>query len=394
MSAVNLRHCTEGLLQFILQSRITEALEIDIGLSNDFCSQLLQSDPCLSSHSTDSFEGVPPYPLYKRLGDSLYHSMISGTFQTTYNKMAMLGVESSLKQKEEEWQKLISEKGSEIINMLNTVDFELHVQEPFFSQLKDGIKTVEGRCATGNYKRIGPGSLILINKCIAFKVECVCSYVSFSEMLEAEGLAKVLPGVKSVEEGVEIYRKFYTEEKERSNGVLGICVSKVTAQPYISLASIISELSYGGLQYLLGLTNTKGTIENALPPPRSTLMSSFILPYRSNVKGSRLTHGARALGKHAHRSGNNYWGTLDGSDDNKNRIALAAISHLITHCCWLNVHIVPPHGDVFEIRVFKGYGARWSKDGSKFIGFLEPYTEDGHSTGWKTPGRSLRNVVS
>ncbi|KAL5543198.1 hypothetical protein UlMin_010908 [Ulmus minor] len=272
MSAVNLGQCTEGLLQFILQSRITEALEIDIGLSNDFCSQLLQSDPCLSSHSTDSLEGVPPYPLYKRLGDSLYHSMISGTFQTTYNKMAMLGVESSLKQKEEEWQKLISEKGSEIINMLNTVDFELHVQEPFFSQLKDGIKTVEGRCATGNYKRIGPGSLILINKCIAFKVECVHSYVSFSEMLEAEGLAKVLPGVKSVEEGVEIYRKFYTEEKERSNGVLGICVSKVTAQPYISLASILSELSYGGLQYLLGLTKTKGTIENALPPPRSTLM--------------------------------------------------------------------------------------------------------------------------
>ncbi|KAL5543201.1 hypothetical protein UlMin_010911 [Ulmus minor] len=248
--------------------------------------------------------------------------MISGTFHTTYNKMAMLGVQSSLKQKVEEWQKLISEKGSEIINMLNTVDFELHVQEPFFSQLKGIIcfcvikspffQNLNISCFP---YLIGPGSMILINKCVAFKVECVRSYVSFSEMLEAEGLAKVLPGVKSVKEGVEIYRKFYTEEKERSNGVLGICVSKVTAQPYISLASILSELSSGGLQYLLGLTNRKGTIENALPPPRSTLMPSFILPYRSNVKGSRLTHGAQALAKHANWSGNNYWGTLDGSGE-------------------------------------------------------------------------------
>lgn len=47
------------------------------------------------------------------------------------------------------------------------------------------------------------------------------------------------------------------------------------------------------------------------------------------------------------------------------------------------MHIVPPHGVVFEIRDANGYGARWSKDGSKFIGFLEPYMEDGHSKGWR-----------
>lgn len=41
------------------------------------------------------------------------------------------------------------------------------------------------------------------------------------------------------------------------------------------------------------------------------------------------------------------------------------IRHLIAHCGWLNVHIVPPHGTVFEIRVVDGYGARWCKDGSE-----------------------------
>nr|GFA54812.1 hypothetical protein [Tanacetum cinerariifolium] len=47
--------------------------------------------------------------------------------------------------KEDEWNKIIHEKGSDLIKMLETVEFELHVQEPFFSQLKDGQKTVEGR---------------------------------------------------------------------------------------------------------------------------------------------------------------------------------------------------------------------------------------------------------
>jgi hypothetical protein len=52
-------------------------------------------------------------------------------------------------------------------------------------------------------------------------------------------------------------------------------------------------------------------------------------------------------------------------DSDKNRLSLDVIYHLIAHCSWLNVHIVPPHGAVFEIRVADGYGARWSKDGSK-----------------------------
>lgn len=49
----------------------------------------------------------------------------------------------------------------------------------------------------------------------------------------------------------------------------------------------------------------------------------------------------------------------------------------------MNVHLTQPYGPVFEIRVHEGYGARWSQDGSKFIGFLEPYTPEGYAKGWK-----------
>ncbi|KAB1213250.1 hypothetical protein CJ030_MR5G009655 [Morella rubra] len=74
---------------------------------------------------------------------------------------------------------------------------------------------------------------------------------------------------------------------------------------------------------------------------------------------------------------------MDCSNSDKNKLAMDVICHLIADCDWLNVHVVPPHGAVFEIRVADGYGARWSNDGSEFIGFLEPYMEDGHSKGWR-----------
>lgn len=67
----------------------------------------------------DSFlEGVPMYPLYKRLASALQETVTSGTFYSTYYKMELIGVEESLKQKESEWQKLVSEKVSEIVNVI------------------------------------------------------------------------------------------------------------------------------------------------------------------------------------------------------------------------------------------------------------------------------------
>ncbi|XP_034685596.1 uncharacterized protein LOC117914382 isoform X3 [Vitis riparia] len=376
---VDLANCVEELVKYTLSSSVNGTLEIDLGLSKDYCSALLKDDHLTdpTSISTDSFEGVPPYPLYKRLSAALYQSIISGAFWEIYSTMALIHEDSSLKQKEE-WNKLVVDKGLELVNILKTIDFELHVQEPFFSQLKDGLKIIEGRCAVGDYNRIGSGALILFNKCLVLEVQ----------LLESEGLAEVLPGVKTIEEGVQIYRKFYTKEKERSNGVLAICVAKPAAQPYIFLAYILFGLSYGGVQRLLGFMHTVGTIPEALPPPRSTLLLSFMSPYKPNISGLEvesctLTDGARALAKHVNRSSQKFWGNFDGSDSNKNQLAMDVITRVIANCCWLNMHIVPPHGAVFEIRVADGYGARWSQDGTKFIGFLEPYMEDGHLRGWK-----------
>ena len=46
-------------------------------------------------------------------------------------------------------------------------------------------------------------------------------------MLEREGIERVLPGVHNIEEGVRIYRQFYTEEEEKNYGVVAIEIEPI-----------------------------------------------------------------------------------------------------------------------------------------------------------------------
>jgi len=46
-------------------------------------------------------------------------------------------------------------------------------------------------------------------------------------MLKKEGIENVLPGVKNIEEGVQIYRQFYSEEREKKYGVVAIEVEPI-----------------------------------------------------------------------------------------------------------------------------------------------------------------------
>ncbi|MBA0736610.1 hypothetical protein Gogos_010145, partial [Gossypium gossypioides] len=193
---VELSNSIEELLKFTLQSHLNGTLELDIGLSKQFCSSLLNhpSTSPISLNASSSSE-ASQNPLYKQLARALYEIITFGSLQESSdcNKVASFCQGSDLKQKDE-WFDLVHKEGSEL-------------------------------------------------------AEDVHYYASFFEMLEAESLAKVLPGVKTIDEGnnpvilsrggVQVYRKFYTEEKEKTNGVVAICVAKMAAQPYLSLARIL-----------------------------------------------------------------------------------------------------------------------------------------------------------
>lgn len=47
-------------------------------------------------------------------------------------------------------------------------------------------------------------------------------YPSFEQYLMQEGLARTLPGTRSIERGVAAYRQFYSAEEENAHGVVAL----------------------------------------------------------------------------------------------------------------------------------------------------------------------------
>jgi len=98
----------------------------------------------------------------------------------------------------------------------------LFVKELYFQQIKQGLKTVEGRLAKEKYVNLKNGTAISFNNSYETTLEKVEVYPSFKTMLETVGLERVLPGVLTLESGVEVYRQFYSLEEELLYGVVAI----------------------------------------------------------------------------------------------------------------------------------------------------------------------------
>jgi hypothetical protein len=64
---------------------------------------------------------------------------------------------------------------------------------------------------------------------------------------------------------------------------------------------------------------------------------------------SRLTVGARALCKHAHRSSEGFWGQIKGTEAEKNEMAETIARLIIDECIWVNAHILPHSEHIIEV---------------------------------------------
>jgi len=105
-----------------------------------------------------------------------------------------------------------------------------HIEEPWISFIFSGKKKYECRAFDRerlNYK-IGD-SIGIVNKKhkrVEFVITELIRARSFLELFEKIGLENTLPGVETVEEGVQIYRQWVSEERERQFGVvaIGLCL--------------------------------------------------------------------------------------------------------------------------------------------------------------------------
>jgi ASC-1-like (ASCH) protein len=109
--------------------------------------------------------------------------------------------------------------------------FEKNLSEPWFSLIKLGLKTTEGRLNKGDFKIMKKNDIIRfvnndfnINKPRKFKVKILSKkiYNSFSEYLIGEKIEKCLPGIDSLEEGLSVYYKYYKKEDEEEYKIVAL----------------------------------------------------------------------------------------------------------------------------------------------------------------------------
>jgi ASC-1-like (ASCH) protein len=109
---------------------------------------------------------------------------------------------------------------------------EIHVSEPWFSYIKNKKKRIEGRLDKGTFSQLRKKEIITVfNKELnqKFNVEIIkiVKYKSFEEYLLQEGLKRTLPNIRTIEDGIKIYRQFYTKEDENKYGILAIYIRKI-----------------------------------------------------------------------------------------------------------------------------------------------------------------------
>ncbi len=107
--------------------------------------------------------------------------------------------------------------------------YDVNVSEPWFSLIKLGLKTIEGRLDRPPFSDMKKGDTITFhNKDLGFdrshsvKVASRKKYATIEEFLQTETVEKTLPGVDNMEDGVKVYRKFYSPEREKEFGILAI----------------------------------------------------------------------------------------------------------------------------------------------------------------------------
>lgn len=112
----------------------------------------------------------------------------------------------------------------------------LDIHPEYLSMVAAGKKSVEGRLKRPKLDGLEVGKTLLLRNTASLasllpvKISFLHFYSSFKEMLEHEGIENCLPGIKNIEEGVQLYHSFPGyKEGEVLYGVLGIGISLISS---------------------------------------------------------------------------------------------------------------------------------------------------------------------
>lgn len=103
------------------------------------------------------------------------------------------------------------------------MQINLNVQPKYFTDIREGLKILEGRLAKEKYRLLNIGDTILFDNgddTIVKKIDGIHIFDSFSSGADFLRVKNIIPGIESVSELVSIYRQFYSEEDEKKYGVV------------------------------------------------------------------------------------------------------------------------------------------------------------------------------
>jgi ASC-1-like (ASCH) protein len=95
-----------------------------------------------------------------------------------------------------------------------------NVQSKYFLQIKQGLKTAEGRINKPKFAKLEIGDIITFSpndgsEIIKAEVTYVKKFKSFKEMLE-DDIKNLLPDIEDVEAGVSIYESFGSYKQDQA----------------------------------------------------------------------------------------------------------------------------------------------------------------------------------
>ena len=102
----------------------------------------------------------------------------------------------------------------------------MSLSQPWFDLVRDGIKTVEGRTYTDKRKKLNIGDTIIFKngkQSFDKKIKDLKVFSTFKEAIKNAKLKNILPGIKTYQEGVEVYLNIPNYKgQEKDFGVLNI----------------------------------------------------------------------------------------------------------------------------------------------------------------------------
>lgn len=181
------------------------------------------------------------------------------------------------------------------------------------------------------------------------------------------------------EKGVHLDRLPYYQEEikidfsETVNQFKSVLIANSEGEElYRQIAQLLEITPFQQLLLILGqrLTSASVTDENGIPPLKEILLASCQKPFNQEISCAR-----RAWEKHLSRGYTDFWGAMKGNNQEKEALVFQKINNVIEHATWWNIFGHYKHGYVYEIRIDNGNGIRWNQEGTKLIGFLEPFLE-------------------